>query len=199
VGFVYSRMDSAAAAEDLYQKIRTIGDRVRVGRPLTISLILDGENAWEYYPGNGREFLRQFYRRIENDPDIRALTASEAIAAAGEIPVNDGIFPASWISANFDVWIGSGEDVVAWEQLGHARDFYEQESRNAARGMPRAPSKEQLAKSYEAILAAEGSDWCWWYGPEHSSANDAEFDAFYRKLLTEVYLTLGAEAPDILA
>jgi alpha-amylase/alpha-mannosidase (GH57 family) len=199
VGFVYSRMDSEAAAEDLYQKIRTIGERVRVGRPLTISLILDGENAWEYYPGNGREFLRQFYRRIGNDPDIRALTASEAIAAAGEIPVNDGIFPASWISANFDVWIGSGEDVVAWEQLGHARDFYELECKKASRGLPQSPTQEQLAKSYEAILAAEGSDWCWWYGPEHSSVNDAEFDAFYRKLLTEVYLSLGAEAPDILA
>jgi alpha-amylase/alpha-mannosidase (GH57 family) len=199
VGFVYSRMDSTAAAEDLYQKIRAIGERVHVGRPLTISLILDGENAWEYYYGNGREFLRQFYRRIENDPDIRALTASEAIAAAGEIPVNEGIFPASWISANFDVWIGSGEDVVAWEQLGRARDFYAQEARNAAMGLPKAPNAEQLARSYEAILAAEGSDWCWWYGPEHSSANDAEFDAFYRKLLTEVYLSLDAEAPDILA
>jgi alpha-amylase/alpha-mannosidase (GH57 family) len=199
VGFVYSRMDSATAAEDLYQKIRIIGERVRVGRPLTISLILDGENAWEYYPQNGREFLRQFYRRIENDPDIRALTASEAIAAAGEIPVNEGIFPASWISANFDVWIGSAEDVVAWELLGHARDFYEQEYIKAVRGLPQAPNPDQLAKSYDAILAAEGSDWCWWYGPEHSSANDAEFDAFYRKLLTEVYLSLGAEAPDILA
>ena len=70
VGFVYSRMDSGAAAEDLYRRLRAIGERVQIGRPLTISLILDGENAWEYYPGNGREFLRQFYRRIADDPDI---------------------------------------------------------------------------------------------------------------------------------
>ena len=199
VGFVYSRMDAGAAAEDLYRRIRAIGERVRTGRPLTISLILDGENAWEYYPGNGREFLRQFYRRIENDPDIRALTASEAVSAAGEIPANNGIFPASWINANFDVWIGSGEDVVAWEHLHRARDFYEQEAEKAAKGFPNAPTREQLAASYEALLGAEGSDWCWWYGPEHSSANDEEFDAFYRKLLTEVYLALGAEAPDVLA
>ncbi|MBZ5697940.1 MAG: glycoside hydrolase [Acidobacteriia bacterium] len=199
VGFVYSRMDSGAAAEDLYRRIRAIGERVRTGRPLTISLILDGENAWEYYPGNGREFLRQFYRRIENDPDIRALTASEAVSAAGEIPVNNGIFPASWINANFDVWIGSGEDVLAWEHLHRARDFYAQEAEKATKGFPNAPTREQLAASYEALLGAEGSDWCWWYGPEHSSANDEEFDAFYRKLLTEVYLALGAEAPDVLA
>jgi alpha-amylase/alpha-mannosidase (GH57 family) len=199
VGFVYSRMDASAAAEDLHNRIRAIGERVQIGRPLTVSLILDGENAWEYYPGNGREFLRQFYRRIENDPDIRALTASEAIAAAVEIPTNDGIFPASWINANFDVWIGSGEDVMAWEHLRRAREFYGQQAEYAAKGFPRAPSPEQLAASYEALLGAEGSDWCWWYGPEHSSANDAEFDAFYRKLLTEAYLALGAEAPDVLA
>jgi alpha-amylase/alpha-mannosidase (GH57 family) len=199
VGFVYSRMNAGAAAEDLHNRIRAIGERVQIGRPLTISLILDGENAWEYYVGNGREFLRQFYRRIDNDPDIRALTASEAVAAAGEIPINDGIFPASWINANFDVWIGSGEDVVAWEHLRRARDFYSQQAEYAAKGFPRAPTPEQLATSYEALLGAEGSDWCWWYGPEHSSANDAEFDAFYRKLLTEVYLALGAEAPDVLA
>ncbi|MGH9680311.1 MAG: glycoside hydrolase family 57 protein, partial [Candidatus Acidiferrales bacterium] len=74
VGFVYSRMDSGAAAEDLYRRIRAIGERVSIGRPLTVSLILDGENAWEYFPGNGREFLWQFYRRIDNDPDIVAMT-----------------------------------------------------------------------------------------------------------------------------
>jgi alpha-amylase/alpha-mannosidase (GH57 family) len=199
VGFVYSRMDTYAAADDLYHRIRAIGERVHVGRPLTISLILDGENAWEYFRGNGREFLRQFYRRIENDPDIRALTASEAAAAAGEIPRNNGIFPASWISANFDVWIGSQEDVTAWDHLRRARDFYAQQADNAARGFPKAPSAAQLQVAHEALMAAEGSDWCWWYGPEHSSANDAEFDAFYRKLLTEVYRSLDSDAPDILA
>ena len=199
VGFVYSRMDARTAAEDLHNRLRAIGDRVQIGRPLTVSLILDGENAWEYYAGNGREFLRQFYRRIDNDPDIRALTATEAVAAAGEIPTNNGIFPASWINANFDVWIGSGEDVLAWDHLRRARDFYTQQAEHAAKGFSRAPNPEQLAKSYEALLGAEGSDWCWWYGPEHSSANDAEFDAFYRKLLTEVYRALGAEAPDVLA
>jgi alpha-amylase/alpha-mannosidase (GH57 family) len=199
VGFVYGRMNPGVAAEDLYRRIRAIGERVQTGRPLTISLILDGENAWEYYPGNGREFLRQFYRRIETDPDIRALTASEAVSAAGEIPVHNKIFPGSWINANFDIWIGSSEDVLAWEHLQRARDFYGREAEKAAKGFPNAPTREQLAGSYEALLGAEGSDWCWWYGPEHSSANDEEFDAFYRKLLTEVYLALGAEAPDALA
>ena len=62
VGFVYSRMSAEAAADDLHRRIRAIGDREPQGRTATVSVILDGENAWEYYPGNGREFLRQFYR-----------------------------------------------------------------------------------------------------------------------------------------
>ncbi len=155
VGFVYSRMDTRAAADDLYHRIRLIGERVNIGRPLTVSLILDGENAWEYFRGNGREFLRQFYRRIDDDPDIQALTASEAAAAAGELPRINGIFPASWISANFDVWIGAAEDIAAWEHLRRARDFYSQQADNALRGFPKSPTPAQLLISYEALLAAE--------------------------------------------
>src|SRR6266852_4807942 len=199
VGFVYSRMNAGAAAEDLHNRIRAIGERVQIGRPLTVSLILDGENAWEYYPGNGREFLRQFYRRIENDPDIRALTVSEALAEAGEIPTVKGIFPASWINANFDIWIGHAEDVTAWNLLREAREFYAEVKRSREKGSATAPNEQQLSAAYESLLAAEGSDWCWWYGPENSSVNDAEFDAIYRKHLTEVYIALGAAAPDALA
>jgi alpha-amylase/alpha-mannosidase (GH57 family) len=199
VGFVYSRMDAGAAADDLYRRLRTIGERVQIGRPLTVSLILDGENAWEYYYRNGREFLRQFYRRISDDPEIIPLTVSEAVQAAGEIATVPGIFPASWISANFDVWIGHQEDVQAWDLLRAARDFYTKAIEKRTRGEEGAPTDAQTAAAYEALLAAEGSDWCWWFGPEHSSANDAEFDAFYRQLLSEVYSSLGAQAPDELA
>ncbi len=199
IGFVYSRMDAAAAAEDLHRRLRAIGERVQMDRPLTVSIILDGENAWEYYVGNGREFLRQFYRRIENDADIRALTVSEALAEAGEIPAVEHIFPGSWINANFDIWIGHHEDIAAWELLAEARRFYADAAERWKHRLPGAPTEQQLLLAYESILAAEGSDWCWWYGPEHSTPNDAEFDALYRKHLTQVYLALGAEAPDALA
>src|SRR6059058_1933904 len=104
-------MDAKTAAADLHNRMRHLGETVQTNQPLTICLFLDGENAWEYYPGNGRAFLCEFYGRIQADQDFRALTASEAIAAAGEIPTITGIFPASWINANFDVWIGHAEDV----------------------------------------------------------------------------------------
>ena len=199
VGFVYSRMDSVAAAADLHARLRHLGNSVRTNKPLTICLFLDGENAWEYYPGNGRRFLREFYKRISDDQDFRALTASETIASAGDLPSTPGIFPASWINANFDVWIGAQEDVAAWDLLWDAREAYARAADAQAKGRADGPTAAGLKRAQESLLAAEGSDWCWWYGPEHSTANDAEFDALYRKHLTGVYLALGQVAPEELA
>jgi alpha-amylase/alpha-mannosidase (GH57 family) len=199
IGFVYSRMDAKAAAADLHGRLRLLGERIQSTQPLTVCLFLDGENAWEYYPRNGREFLREFYGRIQSDQDFRALTATEAIGAAGEIPQTAGIFPASWINANFDVWIGHSEDVTAWELLWDAREVFKRADEALARGRSDAPTQTGLLEAKESLLAAEGSDWCWWYGPEHSTVNDAEFDALYRKHLTGIYLALGQVAPDELA
>jgi len=202
VGFVYSRMGAEAAAEDLHRRIRMIGDREPPDKTATVSLILDGENAWEYYAGNGRDFLRKFYGRIEQDADIQPLTMSEALAArSADIPCLEGIFPGSWINANFDVWIGDAEDVRAWDLLRAAREAYERARTRPAPADPvaLADSRKRLEHAFEAVLAAEGSDWCWWYGPEHHSANDADFDVLYRKHLTEIYNALGEHAPEALA
>lgn len=195
IGFVYSRMDQRAAAADLHGRLRHLGERISTSNPLTVSIFLDGENAWEYYPGNGREFLREFYRRVQDDADIRALTVSEAIEKAGSISVSKGIFPGSWINANFDVWIGHQEDVTAWNLLADARAAYIHATEASKRGEHDAPTEENLAVAFESILAAEGSDWCWWFGPEHSSSNDAEFDELFRKYLTSVYRALRLIAP----
>jgi alpha-amylase/alpha-mannosidase (GH57 family) len=199
IGFVYSRMDANAAAQDLHDRLRHLGNRVQSADPLTVCIFLDGENAWEYYAGNGREFLRQFYKRIASDQDFRALTASEAISAAKNIPATGGIFPASWINANFDVWIGHAEDVTAWELLWDARQAYARALDARAQSRSDAPGDTALHEALESLLAAEGSDWCWWFGPEHSTANDAEFDALFRKHLTGIYLALGQVAPSDLA
>jgi hypothetical protein len=97
------------------------------------------------------------------------------------------------------VWIGHQEDVAAWELLWDARDAYARASQSGKEGHADAPSATALSAAYESLLAAEGSDWCWWFGPEHSTANDAEFDALFRKHLTSVYLALGRVPPEELA
>jgi len=51
----------------------------------------------------------------------------------------------------------------------------------------------------EELLIAEGSDWCWWYGPEHDSANRPEFDQLYRSHLANVYVFLNLAPPEELS
>ncbi len=191
VGFVYSRMEPHAAAEDLHHRIKAAG-RSTGNRPAVVSVILDGENAWEYYPGNGREFLKAFYGRIANDPEISAVTASEALSVTAQGNLSH-IVPGSWINANYDVWIGADEDNRAWDMLSDARDFYAKNSND-----PKvSPEKRRLAQ--QELWVAEGSDWCWWYGPEHSTANDEQFDLLYRKHLSNIYRLLGGSPTDDLA
>ena len=192
IGFVYSGMPAQEAAAHLVQNIK---DSAQVltsrGRDAVVPIILDGENAWEYYPESGREFLRRFYDALQNDHSIEALTVSEAIERHRDINVLHSLTPGSWINANFNVWIGAPEDNKSWDCLYHARNFYAQASQNC--------SEEQRKLALEELLIAEGSDWNWWYGPEHHSANDREFDELYRKHLSNVYQALGATPPDYLA
>jgi alpha-amylase/alpha-mannosidase (GH57 family) len=190
IGFVYSRMDTQAAADDFLQRIRdNCAGIIGSGRDALIPIILDGENAWEYYDHNGRPFLRELYRRISEDGRMQAVTVSEALRLMAPQPL-DHIFPGSWIGANFDVWIGAEEDNQAWAQLLRARQTFDAAT---------TVSSEQRHMALEELLIAEGSDWCWWYGPEHESANRPEFDQLYRSHLANVYRFLGLAPPEELS
>lgn len=191
IGFVYSGMPAKDAAAHFVRSIKASAEPLLAsGRDATVPIILDGENAWEHFPKSGREFLRRLYSAIESDPQIEALTISEALARTSEYAPLPSIVPGSWINANFNVWIGAPEDNLAWDYLAEARDFY---AHHAA-----AVSSENQHLAYEELLIAEGSDWNWWYGPEHHSANDRDFDELYRRHLSNVYRLLGANPPDYL-
>jgi alpha-amylase/alpha-mannosidase (GH57 family) len=192
IGFVYSGMNPGDAARHLLGNIKDAAQPVLAqGRDAVVSVILDGENAWEYYPKSGREFLRRFYDALQNEPGLEAVTVSEAITRRRNVSPLPSLVPGSWIHANFNVWIGAPEDNRAWDYLHHAREFYAQHSAHA--------TEAQRKLAYEEILIAEGSDWNWWYGPEHHSANDRDFDELYRKHLSNVYQALGATPPDNLS
>jgi alpha-amylase/alpha-mannosidase (GH57 family) len=190
IGFVYSKMDANAAADDFLRRIReNCSGILRSGRDALVPIILDGENAWEYYHLGGRPFLREVYRRISEDGGMRAVTVSDALRLMPPEPL-DRIFPGSWINANFDVWIGAEEDNKAWAQLLRARQTFDAATTVA---------EEQRRLAYEELLIAEGSDWCWWYGPEHDSANRIEFDQLYRSHLANVYRFLNLTPPEELS
>jgi hypothetical protein len=155
-----------------------------------LPIILDGENAWEHFPYNGRPFLRALYRRLSEASGIDCVTVSEALRLHGGPTQLARLAPGSWISANFDIWLGSPEDNQAWDLLAETRDFFAEHHEAAP------PEHRDMAQ--EELLIAEGSDWCWWYGPEHSTANDQDFDALYRTHLANVYRAFGRRPPDAL-
>ena len=195
IGFVCSKMSPDEGAEHFLEQVRrSCEPLLESGRDAVVPIILDGENAWESYFENGRPFLRELYSRISADPGWSAITMSEALQTMPAKEITH-IFPGSWIDANFDIWIGSDEDNAAWEQLGNARETYD-----AVMQSPRGASLPETAKqmAYEELLIAEGSDWCWWYGPEHASVNRKDFDRLYRAHLANVYRLLGEDVPKAL-
>ena len=192
IGFVYSGMTPKDAANHLMRSIKQSAQpTLNSGHEAVVPIILDGENAWEYYPHSGREFLRRFYEALQRESGLEAVTVSEAIERHKHFGKLTSLVPGSWIHANFNVWIGAPEDNRAWDYLFNARNFY-------AQAAP-AATEAQRQLAFEEILIAEGSDWNWWYGPEHHSANDRDFDELYRKHLSNVYQALGARPPDYLA
>src|SRR5262245_40315488 len=152
IGFQYASWGADAAADDFVSRLVEAGRRSRAasGEEPTIFVILDGENAWEYFEGGGRPFLRALYHRLSHHPELRTVTMSEACKSAREtLP---GIFPGSWIDANFYIWIGHADDRRAWTQLAEAREVLE-----TATQVDEASRRQ----AREEILIAEGSDWFW--------------------------------------
>ena len=59
--------------DDFLGKIDAIGRATTANadqRPTLVSIILDGENCWEYYPSSGVDFLRTLYRRVVAHPKV---------------------------------------------------------------------------------------------------------------------------------
>jgi alpha-amylase/alpha-mannosidase (GH57 family) len=191
IGFSYQSWDAEAAAEDFIRRVQDAGRRFADGGTngdATVSVILDGENAWEHYPGGGRPFLRALYRQLQRSPEVRTVTMSEA--AAGPARRLESLFPGSWINSDFYIWAGHPDDHRAWAQLAAARRAYDAHAAPAA-----APDRD---RAFEELTIAEGSDWFWWYGDDHSSDHDREFDELFRRHVRNVYRALQLPVPDAL-
>jgi len=188
IGFSYASWPAESAADDFVQRLADAGARYASrtsGGEATIFVILDGENAWEHFEGQGRPFLRALYSRLTSHPDLNTVTMGEACAAPKDtLP---SIFPGSWINADFYIWIGHPDDQRAWSQLADAR-----RTLDAASGVP----EERLARAWEEMLIAEGSDWFWWYGDDHSSDHDRIFDELFRRHVINIYRALDTPVPE---
>ncbi|MHB1035856.1 MAG: hypothetical protein ACYC35_18730 [Pirellulales bacterium] len=196
IGFHYQRYAADHAVNDFFGRIEAIG-RATGGnaghRPTLVSIILDGENCWEYYPNGGVEFLRKLYRRATQHPKIKPVRVCDYLECHPATDRLGHLFAGSWIRHNFGIWIGHPECNRAWDAVFQTRQHWQ-----AAASDPSKPP-EAVARAKEELLIAEGSDWFWWFGDDHSSAQDALFDRLFRKHLQNVYTLLGDPPPGELA
>lgn len=190
IGFVYSGWNVDRAVNDFIEKLKNIRNALPQDRPYIIPVILDGENAWEYYKNDGQDFLRSLYNALSNNEKFKTITISEFLDIYREVERLPKLHAGSWINANFSIWIGHEEDNLAWDYLWQTRKDLEEFAKNNP--------DEDLSGAYKALYAAEGSDWNWWYGDEHTTETQEDFDELFRSYLMKVYKLIGKEIPSYL-
>src|SRR5438128_1566730 len=188
IGFDYQRMSSVDAAHNLVGRLRRIREQ-QGDKDYMAVIALDGENAWEFYPRDGHDFLNALYTELEATPDIVTTTVSDFLR---EHPAQQNLHhlhTGSWIGASLDTWIGDPEHNVAWELLADTRTWLDEQSRQ------RPQLSDAAALGWREILITEGSDWFWWFSRKHDSGMDTIWDNQFRLHLRNVYKLMGVRAP----
>lgn len=177
IGFTYHHWDAEEAVADLLNHLQSI-DTFLNHEDCLIVLALDGENCWEYYPNDGKEFLRLLYAKLSASDFIKTVTIGEYLKLHPSTNKLSKIHSGSWINGDFQKWIGHPAKNKAWEYLFEARNLLHE--------IKQAPD---IAWKQMHIL--EGSDWFWWYGDKHR-----DFDQLFRLHLKNLYSMLN-HAPKI--
>ncbi|RFC44403.1 MAG: GH57 family [Verrucomicrobia bacterium] len=188
IGFMAAKNRPEDAAAHLLHHLSNIA-RALPKKTGVIPLILDGENAWETFPDGGQGFLRALYAGVLKEPLLQSSTIEEYLALEPPAKTVHMLHTGSWISSNFDIWIGEEEENRAWDLLGETRLFLQSQL-----DAGQLTAEQQKAALLE-VYAAEGSDWFWWYGPDFSTENDALFDDLFRQHLKNVYTLCGKLPP----
>jgi alpha-amylase/alpha-mannosidase (GH57 family) len=199
IGFEYSGSDADEAAADFMARLDAIRGELQArgalgdDPPPVVTVILDGENAWEHYPNDGKDFLDALYTALTTTDWVGTITPSEYLSRFGEPEALPDVWPGAWFQPNFSTWIGEEEEAAAWGYLYRVR----QDLRRAEQSG--AVDEDALASARVSMLLAEGSDWFWWYGSDQDSGNDDYFDGAFRELLGQVYDALAMARPAFIA
>ena len=194
IGFEYSSWEAQKASDDFIKRLKQIRlDLIQhYGEQslqyAVVPIILDGENCWEYYQNNGLPFLRSLFHALISQDELHTITMSEGIQGSDFLEPLSSIKAGSWIHGNFSIWIGHPQDNAAWEMIAKARKIL------FNCGLDQKSPEWQ--KAYNHLLISEGSDWFWWYGDDHISANQSEFDELFRWNIEQIYLLIGHHIPD---
>ncbi len=193
VGFTYSGTPGQEAAADLIRRLRDIQARLKEENatgPHLVTVLLDGENAWENYDNDGKEFLNALYQQLSAATDIVTVTPSEYLARFPEQRKIESLWAGCWFTPDYATWIGEDEENTAWNYLVKARTMLI----NRRNSVPQATYDAAM----ELMYFAEGSDWFWWYGSDQSTTDERAFDTMYRQTLADVYTTMRQSVPDYL-
>ena len=201
IGFEYAKMNAADSVADFMYNLEQIQKSNTGESSKIVSVILDGENAWEYYPYNGYYFLSELYAALSNHPDIEMTTfsdildlyQSEAYKNSGIVaPVLPQIAAGSWVYGTFSTWIGDKDKNLAWDLLCEAKKTYDRVINTSNL------SRAELDCCERQLAICEGSDWFWWFGDYNASDSVASFDNLYRRNLMNLYTLLGQVVPPVL-
>jgi len=193
IGFSYSQWQAVDAVNDLVYRLEQALERAGAqgNDTPTVSIIMDGENAWEYFPGNGREFLSMLYERLSGHPRFRLSTFSELLERVPLQPL-PRLTAGSWVYGNFSVWIGHPAKNRAWDRLIEARLAVNEAIAGDLAGL--LPMEQVL----EQLSVCESSDWFWWLGEEGRAQDGPAFDELFRLQLKALYRLIGLPPPDVL-
>jgi alpha-amylase/alpha-mannosidase (GH57 family) len=191
IGFEYAKWFGRDAAEHLVHSLEDIGRSIPPGENSIVSVILDGENAWEYYPYNGYYFLNDLYEILENHGAIRTTTYHGYIASmkqgdAATLPV---LAAGSWVYGTFSTWIGDRDKNRAWDLLCAAKRSYDLVIQSGRL------TEEERTKAERQLASCESSDWFWWLGDYNSPHVVASFDKLFRDNLANLYTLLKLPVP----
>jgi len=189
ISFFYQSFDEEKAVEDLLKRLKIIYESWKQDYEPLILIIMDGENAWEWYPNNGRTFLKKFYEALSQQDWIETTLISDYLENNQKRLTLNHLHPGSWINHDFSIWIGHPEDNLAWTLVKEARELIDSAKIDE--------NKKKLA--LESIYIAEGSDWYWWFGEEHSSEHDEVFDQLFRTHISNIFSLLNINPPEILS
>jgi alpha-amylase/alpha-mannosidase (GH57 family) len=190
IGFTYANWHADDAVNNLVHHLENIAHCCRAHPEHVVSIIMDGENAWEHYPENAYFFLSALYRRLSEHPAIELTTFSDCLKT---VPAKNlrQLVAGSWVYGTLSTWIGEPDKNRGWDMLGDAKRAFD-----IAAGQLGA---EQLERARRQLAVCEGSDWFWWFGGDNPAATVADFEQLYRQHLTNLYQLIGAEPPEYLA
>jgi len=197
ISFSYNTWNPVDAARDLMEHLNRTAENLRrdTERAL-LTIVMDGENAWEYYEDNGRKFFETLYSELDHGKNTYSTTISDFLNIEHPKRSLSAIFPGSWIDHNFRIWIGEEQDNVSWDYLGRVRQDLVKFTKEYHKKADNKPVK--LAEAWRELYIAEGSDWNWWYGGKAHNGGDNPFDKLYRTHLKNVYKFLKKPIPDFL-